>query len=52
MTDWELIEERRWWIPSWVFALLCLGPRRWMLRQPFRWVLFQKVPLPTPPEPN
>lgn len=41
--DWQLVEIKRDWIPESVFRFLCcLGPRGWMLVQPFRWVLFRK----------
>lgn len=40
---WQLIEVKRSWIPDWLFAFLCWGPRRWMLIQPFRWMLFERV---------
>jgi hypothetical protein len=44
----RLIERKRTWIPEWLFRLLCFGRpgswmRRWMLIQPFRWILFTKV---------
>lgn len=46
--DWRLVEELRPSIPSWFYGLLCRlsGPpdsRRWMLRQPFRTILFRKA---------
>lgn len=44
---WQIVEIKRDWIPEWLFAILCIasGPRRWrrwMLVQPFRWILFRK----------
>lgn len=43
-TEWTLVEVKRRWIPEWVFGLLCcVGPRRWMLWQPFRSILFERV---------
>lgn len=41
--QWQLVEVKRSLVPSWLFTFLCWGPRGWMLRQPFRWMLFRKV---------
>jgi hypothetical protein len=43
MHQWELVEVPRC---DWFFSLVCRGPqwtRRWMLIQPFRWLMFRKV---------
>lgn len=42
-TQWVMSERLRPQIPERVFAFLCRFPRGWMLIQPFRWMLFEKV---------
>lgn len=43
--EWVLAERLRPFIPERVFSVLCWFPwRGWMLIQPFRWMLFKKVP--------
>lgn len=41
--QWVLAERLRPCIPERVFHVLCFFPRGWMLIQPFRWMLFEKV---------
>jgi hypothetical protein len=43
MDTYQLVEVKREWVPEWLFSALFWPGRRWMLRQPFRWMLFKKV---------